>query len=416
MKTEIKRPDQSANTAQLCMRNVYDAQTLWTLSGVAFRVAQRIGLHRDNNASSLTPFEGELRRRLWRQLMILDHTSSELAGSAPTYTVLMGSTDAKLPLYVNDSDLFPEMTELPQEREGACEMIFCALRFHFSHFFITIHKDSTKQFDAYWSGLSSQDFSMAQKDEAIDKLNKEIEERYLKFCDPLVPLHNLTSIAARAALSGMRLRAHHPRQYPDNGASLPQSEKDMLFSLSLKIIQYDSLVYSNKSLQRYLWHVRVYFQWHALIYLLSELRYRKVGEEADRAWDQIVESFHYHPEIIHEAEYALYIAIRSLTLRAWEARESESRIQMTPIHPPEVILKLRNMRAAASNSQPGFSGMDPIAMPVSIENETSSNGLGTPDIVPFMPDMSPPDWDAWDNLLKSMDLPGVDTSFEAVFK
>lgn len=408
------------------MRTVFDAQTLWTLSGVAFRIAQRIGLHRDDT-SHLSPFDGEIRRRLWRQLMILDHTSSELAGCAPTYTIMMGSTLHKLPAYVNDSDLFPDMTELPPEREGACEMIFCALRYHFSSFFLLINNKDTTTFDSYWHGLTSKEATLEMKDKAIDELNQQVEEKFLRFCDPLVPLHNLTSIAARAALSGIRLRAHHPRQYPDNGASMPQSEKEMLFALSLKIIQYDTLVHANPSLQRYLWHVKVYFQWHALIYLLSELRYRKVGEEPDRAWDQIGETFRHHPEIIHEPEYALYIAIRSLTLRAWEIRETESRRMGIPIHPPEVIIKLRNLRAAGPGNQQGFQDMDPVAMSVSIENENAArngralpynqtwpsadvahNGLAGADMLPLIPDMSPPDWDAWDSLLKSMDFPGAE--------
>jgi hypothetical protein len=174
------------------MRSNFDAQTLWTLSGVAFRIAQRIGLHRDDGTGALTPFERELRRRLWRQLMILDHTSCELAGSSPNYTILLPSWDAQLPLNVNDSDLDPDMAELPTEREGVTEMIFCALRYEFSSFFLHISRGTASAFDAFSSPLNPAHSSIAEKDRVIDELKQKLEEKFLRFCDPLIPLHNLT--------------------------------------------------------------------------------------------------------------------------------------------------------------------------------------------------------------------------------
>jgi len=64
-------------------------------------------------------------------------------------------------------------------------------------------------------------------------------------------------LAARSAVTGMRLRCHHPRQYSDKGASLPQEEKEMLFRLALKIIQYDNLLHSSETMQHFRWHVKV---------------------------------------------------------------------------------------------------------------------------------------------------------------
>jgi len=119
----------------LLMRQVFDAQTLWTLSGVAFRIAQRIGLHRDGADIGLSPFEVEMRRRLWRQMLILDHTSAELAGSSASVSVMTNLWDTKLPTNCNDSDLDPDMKEPPVDRIGATDMIFCMLRYQFGSFF-----------------------------------------------------------------------------------------------------------------------------------------------------------------------------------------------------------------------------------------------------------------------------------------
>lgn len=120
----------------LSTRLFYDAQTVWILSGVAFRIARRLGLHHDGEEHGLPPFEVEMRRRLWLQLVILDHTSAELAGTTPTFMAMASEYwDTKRPLNINDLDLDPSATEYPPERVGATEMIFCLLRFEFGDFF-----------------------------------------------------------------------------------------------------------------------------------------------------------------------------------------------------------------------------------------------------------------------------------------
>lgn len=49
----------------LASRYTYDAQTYWILTGVAFRPGQRIGVHRDGTKLGLSPFDTEMRRRIF---------------------------------------------------------------------------------------------------------------------------------------------------------------------------------------------------------------------------------------------------------------------------------------------------------------------------------------------------------------
>jgi hypothetical protein len=247
------------------------------------------------------------------------------------------------------------------------------------------------------------------------------------------------AIAARAALCGMRLRAHHPRQYADGGASLPQSEKDMLFDLSLQIMQYDSLAHASKGLQGYLWHVIVFFQWHALIYLLSELRFREIGEQSNKAWDQIEDTFRHHPEIISDRDYALYSAIRSLALKGWEDREMKLRQLRIPLHTPDFITNLRTTKneLAGRTGQLQF-GPDSMCMAIASETDAmqqralpyniswtatqpDNHEHTAKDRRAPMSDLTrisestaaaseplPVDWEQWDAMIHSMDLPVVD--------
>lgn len=372
-----------------------------------------------------------MRRRLWRQLLILDHTSSELAGSAPTYSIMMGISDVKLPLNVDDADLDPDMHDFPPVREGATDMIFCQLRYEFGTFFVQLTKPNLHNgFESQPHGVDNSPFSMAKKDETIDGLEQTLQQKFLKYCDPLIPLHNLTAIAARAAVCGMRLRAHHPRQYADGGTNLSQSEKDNLFSLSLKIMQYDTLVHATPSLHKFLWHVRVYFQWHALIYLLTDMRFRKVGKDAERAWEQVEDVYKYHPEILNQNDYALYSAIRILTWRAWESRKTELIRLNLPIENPPIICKLQEKGVANGNlpvvaldniSVPnGFPTVAQNDVPYEQGYTRPYNGSGYDGAAPVgetqaFEEPSPVDWEQWDNLLRSIDLPDLDTSLDPFF-
>jgi hypothetical protein len=62
------------------MRQDLDTRTLWTLSGVANRIAHGMGVHRDGTILSLSPFETEMRSRIWWQINIFDSKAAELCG------------------------------------------------------------------------------------------------------------------------------------------------------------------------------------------------------------------------------------------------------------------------------------------------------------------------------------------------
>ena len=102
---------------------------------------------------------------------------------------------------------------------------------------------------------------------------------------------------------------------------MPQTEKDMLFTESLKELEFDTLGHTVKAVQGYLWHVHGQFQMDAFIYILSELRYRTSGDLVDRAWEQIKLSFDNRPELITDTKNSLYMAVGNLTLKAWQKRE-----------------------------------------------------------------------------------------------
>lgn len=110
----------------LAVRMVYDSHTFWILTGVAVRIAERIGLHRDGEALGLKPFEVQMRRRIFWQLLPLDGLSGQICGTG--IAMDPKTWDARQPSNINDTDIWPGMEEAPKEREGATDMIFCLAR------------------------------------------------------------------------------------------------------------------------------------------------------------------------------------------------------------------------------------------------------------------------------------------------
>ncbi|KAJ8606552.1 hypothetical protein MRB53_040852 [Persea americana] len=73
----------------------------------------------------------------------------------------------------------------------------------------------------------------------------------------------------------------------NGGAHLPQDKKDRLFVTSLQSIEYALLLENEVRAVQWGWLFKTYFQWHALAFLLSELRTRTKGPLVSRAWKAV---------------------------------------------------------------------------------------------------------------------------------
>lgn len=162
--------------------------------------------------------------------------------------------------------------------------------------------------------------------------------------------------------------AHHPRQYPDKGASMPQSEKDMILEECLKELEISAFGKQEKAAQGFLWHIQVHFQLDAFIYVLSELRNRTTGDQVERAWEQVEVAYDQRPEMLTEVKNSLYFAIGNLALKAWSKREE----QKISYKVPGFISILRSQRGIPETPDPVLT--------------TESYGLPAPYIAdPFSP-------------------------------
>lgn len=103
---------------QSCFLRSRDSDVnLWLLMGVIIRLAIRLGYHRDPAKipkSKISPFDGEMRRRVWVSIFQVDTLMSFQMG----FPSMIPSTycDAELPRNLEDHDFSPASTALPESR------------------------------------------------------------------------------------------------------------------------------------------------------------------------------------------------------------------------------------------------------------------------------------------------------------
>lgn len=393
------------------MREFSDPHTIWTLCGIATRIAQRIGVHRDGSNHGLSVFETEMRRRVWFQLIIIDATSAQFCGVASSSPST--SIDVKPPMNANDSDLDPRMTEPACEKQGPTEMIFVLARSGLGQGLRRLSAGDAGG-DGSWANLSSPSMSLQEKDKIIDELEEFMESRFLRYCDKSIPLHMVTRLMARASVHYTRLMAHHPRQYQDQNVRISRAEKDMIFESALEMTKYTDHAQNNPVVRRFSWHTVNHMPWDAIIFMLSELRHRTDPEEKSTVWQLIGNVYSQHIlETGKRDSTPLHLAIESLIIKAWRAYIGECNLKRrTPTPCPTIVASLLAKAPNIPDPQPAERSIEyerdaePHVHP---SHEFSASHFDPEtERFDFMMGDSPVDWNEWDKLLNQFQSSLVD--------
>ncbi|RAK97946.1 putative C6 transcription factor [Aspergillus ibericus CBS 121593] len=285
----------------IAMRTQMDPHTFWIWTGVAIRIAQRMGLHRDGEALGLSAFDVQMRRRLFWQILPLDGYAGQVSGTG--ISVAPDSWDIKQPLNINDDQIYPGMTHQPEEQKGASEMLFCLTKTELSNFYTRTGVRKKKV------GATIQFRDSAEIEKLIDEVESTIESRYLRYCDIVNPVHVLTMGIVRSAANAVRLR---------NRMITGENERRELCALAQKIIETDNALYKNPNTKQFQWYYKAFFLWDALICILTSLG--KIGffsrAELDTTWRKVSDVYSNHPEIL-EAKHVHLVAVGKATLEAW---------------------------------------------------------------------------------------------------
>lgn len=319
------------------------SQFSFTLCPVVVRLGQRLGL-RGRDDPSISVFENEMRIRLWWQIVSLD---VQIASRHPGVEYNIGKAgfnNVRLPLNVNDADLFPEMAEPPAEHSRTTEMIYCLIKYEAS---IVIRRSEpmvgVKHNFAEWMGPN---LPLATKDKWINELESAIEGKYLQYCDPKIPMHHLAILAARLGMCRFRLRSHHPRNNPN--WSSPE-ETNLLFETSVRLLGYDNALRRTNYPHYLMRPAASRTKLDALICVLTELRRRTKGDLVETAWHEVEILFNDDYDLLVDTDNSLYLSIGDLALKAWETRMGTIE---DPQAKPLYISSLQNARITGRKTPP----------------------------------------------------------------
>jgi hypothetical protein len=329
--------------------------------GVAIRIAQRMGIHSESALAQSTALEAELRRRLWWSLVLFDNRISEMAEHK--ISTLTPTWDCKIPLNVSDSDLRAEMKHPPAVQEKATDAMFAVVRGELGDFV----RHATFHLDFTIPALKP----LVPEITELAAVEKMIEDKYLRFCDPENSLHFMTIWWTRSYLAKCRLLEHYSKF---SGSTIPQTDaqRDALISIAIDMLECDTKLRSSPLTKPFRWLIHLHFAAPAYIQILQDLRTRPGSKLAAQAWEVISDNFEVAILFVKEdSESPIFMVFSKMILLAWEACEGAS---TEPLMIPRIVASVRHrvaevsQKAKETETQQRLVGMDidsfPIPMPV----------------------------------------------------
>ncbi|KAK4164279.1 fungal-specific transcription factor domain-containing protein [Cladorrhinum sp. PSN259] len=251
---------------------------VWMMTGLAIRMTQSLGLHREaSKLKHLSPYDIEIRRRLWWALCFLDVRTSEDQGTE--LTISHGSFDTKLPLNINDSDIDPKMMDMPKERQGLTDMSHALYCYEVAALAQKMMKPTLD---------NPQDM-----DSMLDDLYATFKQRCLKHHVIITPQPDarywIGITVSRLIVAKTRLIIHFPALLasPDKQLDMPPKVRDRLFVSAIEIAELIHTLNTQQDIGGWRWICHSYTHWHAIIFLLLETTQRQWSPTVERAWSAL---------------------------------------------------------------------------------------------------------------------------------
>ena len=272
------------------LQHTGEARSAWFLAGVLVRVAVSMKLHRDgSHFANITPFEIEVRRRLWWQICFIDSRSEDVHVSE--YKLSEGMFDTEIPANTDDANLDPGMSKPPVIAERWTDMTVFLIR-------CEVWKLS-RRLQSVTAASYALPPGIDERLELFRQSQARIEDSYLKHLNPYLPLHSFVATIARLFLTKVDLILH-TRQHSARAAE-PQladtSQSDKVFMSSLSIIEYTYALQNEPGWSGWSWQIQGRQPpWHALRIVLDQLCTRRWGPICEQAWPSAKRCFDNLPE------------------------------------------------------------------------------------------------------------------------
>lgn len=325
---------------------------------MVYRLAQAIGLHRDGSGKAFSPYEAELRRRLWAQIVVLDVRAAQDRGTEP----MISEEDYNTlpPTNIND-DAFHTDTSVPIPAlavDGPTGITFSLCTYRCSSLFLYIHGPRSKFFkDGSSSSAASSVLQpttapqQASEEDIITRI-KSLETQFI-----LPAAQHPTHFPSALAASVVRLTTlifWLTIQYPFRTRQptiKPRVPREHMLQTAVAIIDLQAFgpTSHNEDLtaeyrDRFAWWADGYVQWHPLAVALAELCVQTDGPLVERAWATVDRVFPvWSHKVADRKRGALWRPIRKLYRRA---REKRTAAQMRRLGIQDAVKEAANVQKA----------------------------------------------------------------------
>ena len=332
-----------------------DTRFCWTTTGLAIRIAQGLGLHRDGTHFGLPPYEVEMRRRVWWALCSLDMRCAEEAGT--DLIIVTRTADTEFPTNIDDEDIAPDSKVMPAGREGLTDMAVALVRHQTLGLCSRLFALATAAGSVCPKDAGS---SMAERERMLVGVYERVESTFLRHLPSASSaISVMIAMVARIIMAKSSLVIYQPSLFPGTGPDLSPEIKERLFVSAVEVVEYVRRLNTDARFKRWRWLFQTYTHWHAVAYILLEMPRRAWTPPLERAWEDLNGSLQgYLMQLTRSADHlAVWMPLRKLLLKARRHREAE--IARLRADPAEVRRLEREDRAKVTGSRFGHvAGME----------------------------------------------------------
>ncbi|KAI2622053.1 hypothetical protein GGS21DRAFT_541641 [Xylaria nigripes] len=329
---------QALTLYMLSLNDRADSNSAWIMGGTVMRIAQKMGYHRDGEQFNLSPFETEMRRRLWWQVITQDSRFAMFAGLNQSW--VPSNWDTKFPQNLNDADLSPSSTEPLVPKEGPTEMAFVLMVYQYQAFTLRSHR----QFEAAFMALRS-DGGRGPIDTyrtLLDEIDRQLGEFEKKYVDPTAGGVQLAASAIRPLFVDKMRSVMVPMSEQPEWGSEVLDQVDSIFKSFVESQAKKTIILDMLADTGLVWYVRAGVQPDALLLFTARLYRRPTGKLTERAWAALQSMYYIHPELFDVSQKKADRQAH-FTLKAWTVREQALAQSGQRIEVPEFILRLRQL-------------------------------------------------------------------------
>ncbi|KAI0428018.1 hypothetical protein F5Y09DRAFT_344098 [Xylaria sp. FL1042] len=281
---------------------------IWMMTGLVIRMAQSLGLQRDGtHFKHLTPYEVDMRRRVWYALCSLDVRASEDQGT--DFTIQPGSFDTKLPLNINSDDIAVDTKQTPAEREGITDMTGAIVQTQISNISRRVVSPSV--------GLEEQS-------RLIGSIYTTLEERYLRFSTESENIQSwVIVVVTRLVVAKLTLFTHLPVLFSSPGEHFSQEIRNKLLIAAIEVAEFNHALNAEKASHQWRWVYQTYTHWHAVVYLLIEICRRPWSPIIERSWTALHSPWLIPAKSKLNKDMRTWVPLRKLMLKARKHRDDE---------------------------------------------------------------------------------------------